>query len=311
MKIIHTIAEFRAYRRSRAGDGGDGEGERGGLAAFVPTMGALHEGHAALVRRARRMADYAGRGGKRGLALASIFVNPTQFGPGEDFGRYPRTLDADVQLLAHAGCDAVFVPSAAEMYPEIQEMSTGHALLGTSIDPGPLANILEGAIRPGHFRGVCTVVAKLLNIVEPSHLLLGQEDYQQQAVLRLMCAELNMPVEVVTCETVREADGLAMSSRNRYLSAEERGRAGAIYQALTWARDAYLSGEKGAALLEAGMEQRLVASGLLPQYAVVADARTLKRFRERSEGEVNAEGVLLIAAKLGATRLIDNMLLQG
>jgi pantoate--beta-alanine ligase len=120
-----------------------------------------------------------------------------------------------------------------------------------------------------------------------------------------------MPVEVVTCETVREADGLAMSSRNRYLSAEERGRAGAIYQALTWARDAYLSGEKGAALLEAGMEQRLVASGLLPQYAVVADARTLKRFRERSEGEVNAEGVLLIAAKLGATRLIDNMLLQG
>ncbi len=245
--------------------------------------------------------------------MASIFVNPTQFGPGEDFSRYPRTLEADVELLAAAGCDAVLVPSAQEIYPAIAGAAGDPSAGMIGIDPGPMAELWEGAMRggrAGHFRGVCTVVAKLLNIVEPTHLLLGQKDYQQQAILRQMCSDLNMPVAVVTCPTVREPDGLAMSSRNRYLSPDERGRAIAIYEAMTWAKESYAAGERQASLLEAGMEQRLLARGLVPQYAVVADADALRPFRESGAGRIEAPGVLLIAAKLGHTRLIDNMLLQ-
>jgi len=200
MKVIHTIAEFRAWRGAVGA----------GLTPFVPTMGALHEGHASLVRQARAMADTGGR------VIASIFVNPTQFGPAEDFSKYPRTLEADCQMLEAAGCDAVFVPSAGEMYgvPAGGTLNAATQMeSGVTVDPGPLGNVLDGAIRPGHFRGVCTVVAKLLNITQPSHLLLGQKDFQQQAILRRMCADLNMPVEVVTCPTLREVDGLAMSSR--------------------------------------------------------------------------------------------------
>jgi pantoate--beta-alanine ligase len=280
------------------------------LMPFVPTMGALHEGHASLVRAAREW--------PRAMVMASIFVNPTQFGPNEDFSRYPRTLEEDLKLLEKAGADAVFVPSAAEMYPALRMPKLGamegagsesrgsRELTDISIDPGPLAGVLEGAIRPGHFRGVCTVVAKLLNIVQPSHLLLGQKDFQQQAILRRMCRELDMPVEVVTCPTVREADGMAMSSRNRYLSAEERGRAVGLYEALTFAKAAYDLGERDARLLETGMRERLRARGLETQYAVVARAQTLALFGEEV---ITEPAVLLIAAKLGQTRLIDNMLL--
>jgi pantoate--beta-alanine ligase len=295
MKILHAIADFRAWRNVLP---------RQMLTPFVPTMGALHAGHASLVRQARAMAP-----SPAGAVVASIFVNPTQFGPHEDFAKYPRTLDADCALLAAAGCDAVLAPSADEMYPGIRELSTQQAALQTAVDPGPLANVLEGALRPGHFRGVCTVVAKLLSVVQPSHLLLGQKDFQQQAILRHMCADLNLPVEVVTCPTVREADGLAMSSRNRYLTPDERSRAVALWEALSWAKQAYQAGERRARELDAGMEERLVARHLVPQYALAAHARTLAPFRDTPAGLVESPVVLLLAAGLGATRLIDNLLL--
>jgi pantoate--beta-alanine ligase len=299
MNLLSTIAECRAWRRRLPA---------GPPTPFVPTMGALHEGHASLVRAARQIAGPSGAGGS---VLASIFVNPTQFGPREDFAKYPRTLDADCALLEAAGCDAVFVPSAEEMYPASangQAPDASQADAGVTVDPGPLGNVLEGAIRPGHFRGVCTVVAKLLGIVEPSHLLLGQKDFQQQAILRCMVADLNLPVEVVACPTMREPDGLAMSSRNRYLSPDQRPRAVALFEALTWAKGAHARGERQATVLDAGMEHRLLARGLVPQYALAADARTLRPFRDAG-GRVEPGGVLLIAAQLGATRLIDNMLL--
>jgi pantoate--beta-alanine ligase len=197
------------------------------------------------------------------------------------------------------------------MYPRLRAASTTALAEGTSIDPGPLASVLEGAIRPGHFRGVCTVVAKLLNIVEATHLLLGQKDFQQQAILRQMCEDLNMPVEVMTCPTIREPDGLAMSSRNRYLSPEERARAVALYEALAWAKRGYDSGERNAAALEAGMKQRLESRGLQVQYAVAAEPHTLQLWTTQSASRITGACVLLIAAKLGATRLIDNMFLQS
>jgi pantoate--beta-alanine ligase len=295
MKVLHAIAEFRSWRRTVPQDA---------LTPFVPTMGALHEGHASLVRAALKIADM---GPTHGAVLASIFVNPTQFGPHEDYSRYPRTLEADCTLLKAAGCDAVLVPSAEEMYGA----NAGESMRdGVSVEPGPLGAVLEGAIRPGHFRGVCTVVAKLLGIAQPSHLLFGQKDFQQQVILRRMVADLNMPVEVITCPTVRETDGLAMSSRNRYLSADERRRAVGLYEALTWAKAAYDRGECEAAVLDAGMQQRLIARGLGPQYALVAHRTTLAPCRETG-GMVDrqAGAVALIAAKLGATRLIDNVLL--
>jgi pantoate--beta-alanine ligase len=294
MNVLHSIAEFRTWRRSIS---------PAALMPFVPTMGALHEGHASLVRQARALAARPA-----GVVVASIFVNPTQFGPQEDFAKYPRTLEADCGLLAEAGCDAVFVPPAQEMYRGIRELNTQHAAAQASVDPGRLGMVLEGALRPGHFRGVCTVVAKLLNIVQPSHLLLGQKDFQQQAILRQMCADLNLPVEVVTCPTLREPDGLAMSSRNRYLSADERTRAVALWEALGGAKQAYEAGEREARVLDAGMEQCLAARGLIPQYALAAHAQTLVPFREAPGGRVEPPAVLLVAAKLGGTRLIDNLL---
>lgn len=280
LEVFGTVEGFRAYRR----------GVRG-LVAFVPTMGALHEGHASLVREARRMA------GAEGVVAASIFVNPTQFGPHEDYARYPRTLEADLELLQANGCDAVFTPTPEVMYPP-----AGAGVV--TVDPGVLGTVLEGAIRPGHFRGVCTVVAKLLGIVCPDKLVMGQKDYQQNAVLRAMIRDLNMPVEHVEVPTVREADGLAMSSRNRYLSPEERSRAVAIYRALAWARHAWAGGNRDADALGEGMRERIDAAGLATQYAVVAHADTLEVLAG-VQGEVPA--VLLVAAKLGGTRLIDNM----
>ncbi len=253
-------------------------------------MGALHEGHGSLVRMARQVAD------KDGIVAASIFVNPTQFGPNEDFHKYPRPFELDVANLTRWGADAVFAPASDEMYP------AGTAM---TVDPGPLGDVLEGAIRPGHFRGVCTVVAKLLNIVQPSALILGQKDFQQQLILRQMVADLNMPVEVITAPTLREPDGLAMSSRNRYLSPDERARAGAIYAALCWARQQYQSGVQAAATLESGMRERMLQAGMDVQYAVACHAETLTPLTAL----VQPPCVLLIAAKLGTTRLIDNLVL--
>jgi pantoate--beta-alanine ligase len=298
VKVCHNIIEFRPWRRSIEG---------ALLVPFVPTMGALHDGHASLVRQARQIA------GAQGKVAASIFVNPTQFRPGEDFNKYPRTLEADLKILEAAGCDGVFVPSAQEMYPphlaKTRETRDGSG--GVSIDPGDMTNVLEGAIRPGHFRGVCTVVAKLLNITEPTHLLLGQKDFQQQAILRRMCADLNMPVKVVTCTTVREPDGLAMSSRNRYLSAEERSRATALYEALTWVKGQYDGGVRRPLELEAGMRSFIEARGLTLQYAIIVEPESLCRWQDIGAGEIAGDAVALIAAKLGATRLIDNMVLTS
>jgi pantoate--beta-alanine ligase len=314
MKVLHTIEAYRAWRKNIPVEL---------VAPFVPTMGALHEGHASLVRQARALADRPPAPAK--AVIASIFVNPTQFGPQEDFAKYPRTLAADCAVLEAAGCDAVFVPSGAEMYPSGQSVAAAasvgsgnlpnaasqNALL-TTVDPGPMGDILAGAPvggRPGHFRGVCTVVAKLLLITQPTHLLLGQKDFQQQAILRRMCADLNFPLEVVTCPTLRESDGLAMSSRNRYLSPEERARAPALFEALALAKTHIDRGERSAAVLDAAMHTHLTHRGLFPQYALTADAQTLTPFRDLPQQSIVAPAVLLIAARLGTTRLIDNMLL--
>jgi len=312
MNVFRTIQSYREWRKNLPVEL---------VAPFVPTMGALHDGHASLVRQARSLADAAPAPGK--AVIASIFVNPTQFGPQEDFAKYPRTLDSDLALLATAGCDAVFVPAATEMYPPVQNIPPDAArdnapnaasqnALMTTIDPGPMADLLEGAPvggRPGHFRGVCTVVAKLLLITQPTHLLLGQKDFQQQAILRRMCADLNFPLDVVTCPTLREADGLAMSSRNRYLSPEERSRAPAIHEALMRAKDLHDRGERSAAALDAIMQEHLSRRGFVVQYALVAHAQTLIPFHQAPSQTVTAPAVLLIAARLGATRLIDNLLL--
>jgi pantoate--beta-alanine ligase len=280
MDVCNTISAIRQYRQSAGGK----------PVVFVPTMGALHEGHGSLVRLARQ------RAGPHGIVAASIFVNPTQFGPQEDFHKYPRPFDLDVVNLTQWGADVVFAPVPEEMYP------AGTAI---TVDPGPLGDVLEGAIRPGHFRGVCTVVAKLLNIVQPSMMILGQKDFQQQLILRRMISDLNMPVEVMTAPTLREPDGLAMSSRNRYLSAEQRGKAGAIYSALHWAGQQYRSGVQAAVTLESGMRDRLLGAGLEVQYALACHAETLAPLIP----VVHAPCVLLIAAKLGTTRLIDNLVL--
>lgn len=277
MNICKTISEFRQYRHSAAGK-----------VIFVPTMGALHEGHGSLVRMARRLA------GPDGIVAASIFVNPTQFGPHEDFHKYPRPIEQDLANLTAWDANVVFCPSAEEIYPP------GHV---TSIDPGELGTVLEGAIRPGHFRGVCTVVAKLLGIVEPAAMILGQKDFQQQLILKHMVRDLNMPVEIITAPTLREPDGLAMSSRNRYLSPDQRACAGSIYQALSWATHQYKSGVRDAAALEAGMSERITQAGLEAQYALACHAETLEVYRQT----VGTPGVFLIAAKLGTTRLIDNV----
>ena len=280
MNICKTISEFRQYRHSAAGN----------KVIFVPTMGALHEGHGSLVRMARRLA------GADGIVAASIFVNPTQFGPHEDFHKYPRPFERDLANLATWEADVVFSPSPEEMY------GPGNNI---SIDPGPLGTVLDGTIRAGHFRGVCTVVAKLLGIVEPAAIILGQKDFQQQLILRHMVRDLNMPVEVVTAPTMREPDGLAMSSRNRYLSPDQRMRAGNIYQALGWARDQYNGGMRDAGVLEAGMSEHITQAGLEVQYALACHAETLEVYRQ----DVVAPCVFLVAAQLGTTRLIDNLVI--
>jgi pantoate--beta-alanine ligase len=259
----------------------------GETVALVPTMGALHEGHLALVDRARALAD---------RVVVSIFVNPLQFGPGEDLERYPRDLARDLTLAAGRGVDLVFAPSAAEMYP-----------LGApevSVVPGPMAERLCGASRPGHFRGVLTVVAKLFGIVAPDVAVFGQKDYQQAALLRRMVEDLDIPVRIDVAPTVREADGLAMSSRNVYLSNDERARALALPRALERCGALFAAGERDADALRAALHSALAASGVDPEYAEVADPATLEPVRRAVPGTV-----CLVAARIGATRLIDNAVL--
>jgi len=255
-------------------------------------MGALHEGHRSLMRRARQEV------GPDGAVVVSIFVNPTQFGPGEDLDRYPRTLDADLEACAAEGVDVVFTPSVEEMYPDSGDRAQSRSV---TVEPGPLGAVLEGASRPGHFAGVLTVVAKLFGLVRPDVAVFGEKDYQQLALIRRMATDLCLGVEVVGAETVREPDGLAMSSRNRYLDTEARREALYLSQALFAARGAAHRGAQ-AALDTARAELR--KSHLVDLDYVEVTAPDL--------GPAPATGParMLIAARVGTTRLIDNIALE-
>ncbi|HVS03641.1 MAG TPA: pantoate--beta-alanine ligase [Thermoanaerobaculia bacterium] len=261
---------------------------RGERIAFVPTMGALHDGHLSLVR--------LGRGAARRL-VASVFVNPTQFGPGEDFARYPRTPERDAELLAAAGCDLLFLPAVEGLY------RPGHA---TFVEPAGAAEGLEGACRPGHFRGVATVVLQLLELVRPDLAVFGDKDAQQLAVVRQLVRDLHLPVEILAGATVREADGLALSSRNEYLSADERRAATVLYRALCAGRDAAAAGAPPAAV-RVRMRAVLTAQPLAEvEYAEVVDAVS---FRPLAQWTGRA-AVLPLAVRLGGTRLIDNLRIE-
>jgi pantoate--beta-alanine ligase len=256
---------------------------------LVPTMGALHEGHASLLRAAR--AD-------GGLAVASIFVNPTQFGPAEDLSQYPRAIERDLEICRREGVGLVFAPSAAEMYP---------AGFATTVHVAGMTDKMCGALRPGHFGGVCTVVAKLLNIVLPDVAYFGEKDAQQLAIIRQMVKDLNSPVEIRGCPTVRDPDGLALSSRNVHLSPTERRQALALSASLAEAREAVRAGERDAGRLAEGVRQRLkAAEGVDLQYVAVVDPDTLEDLTQVADTVLVA-----VAAKVGATRLIDNVLLRG
>lgn len=255
-----------------------------GTLALVPTMGALHSGHLALIAEAKRRAD---------KVVATIFVNPTQFAPGEDLDRYPRREEQDAQMLEQAGCDLLWMPSVDAIYPQ------GFA---TTIHVSGVSERWEGEARPGHFDGVATVVAKLLLGVRPDVAVFGEKDFQQLAVIRRMVADLNIPVEIVGLPTVREDDGLALSSRNAYLSEDERGRAATLQKALAEARDAIRGGEDvGSALRKS--KQALIDAGFLKiDYVALVDAANLEPL-EKPHGEMR----LIAAATIGMTRLIDNI----
>lgn len=254
--------------------------------AFVPTMGNLHAGHGDLVTRARKLAD---------RVIVSIFVNPMQFGPNEDFAQYPRTPAEDADLLSNLGADALFIPDAADIYPEGFEHST-------FIDVPGLTDILCGAFRPGHFRGVATVVAKLFNLVAPDLAVFGEKDFQQLMVIRHMVADLCMPIEIIGAPTVRESDGLAMSSRNRYLSAADRAAAPAIFKALTAAIDRLKAGDRDFGAIERGGGESLATAGFQLDYFAVRDVANLQ-----TPTPATRECVVLTAARIGKARLIDNL----
>lgn len=259
------------------------EGKRIG---FVPTMGFLHEGHGALIRQSAARCD---------VTVVSIFVNPTQFGPSEDLANYPRDLERDQNLCLEAGTTVLFLPEVAEVYP------TGFQ---THVEPGRLAEPLCGRFRPGHFRGVATVVAKLFNMVEPDLAFFGQKDFQQTVVIRRLARDLNLPVDVVVVPTVREADGLALSSRNTYLDEDARRRALTLSQGLLAAKTAFEAGERAVAQLVALARAPLAGVDSV-QYLELVDAQTL----EPLQGEVDRTVSLCVAAYVGSTRLIDNVLL--
>ncbi len=266
--------------------------ESGRRVGLVPTMGALHTGHARLIERCHSQS---------GITIVSIFVNPTQFGPSEDFSRYPRALEDDLKVCEASGASVVFAPSVQTMYPS--------ALESTFVEVPLLSNILEGASRPGHFRGVATVVLKLFEIVRPDLACFGQKDYQQQLVIRRMVADLHLGVEIDTCPTIREEDGLAMSSRNRYLNADERKGAGVLFCALENARTACTAGEQDAGQVRQILRETIESEPLARlDYAEVASAETLEPLAHFEQG---TRAVALLAVRFGSTRLIDNMLLKG
>ena len=280
MKVVRLISEMQAIAQ---------QARRKGLSiGFVPTMGALHEGHASLVRRARRESD---------VVVVSIFVNPLQFGPKEDFKKYPRARAKDLSLLRREKADVVFMPSAPALYPEN---------FSTQIRVPPLDSILEGAFRPGHFQGVATVVAKLVNVVLPSRVYVGQKDYQQVRVIRRMIEDLNVPARLIACATVRELDGLALSSRNRYLSKKEREEAVKIHQALFLGRE-LIAGKimlESRSLIKRLSQIFLKIPGCKIDYVAVADPETLEPMKH-----IRRPVLLAAAVRIGKTRLIDNIVI--
>jgi pantoate--beta-alanine ligase len=278
MQVVRTIAECRAQRAQMSRK----------KVAFVPTMGALHAGHVALLETARKNA---------GAVVASIFVNPTQFGPREDYQKYPRPIEEDLAKCEAAGVDLVFSPSAEEMYrPDVPDVV---------VDVPALTTVLEGKHRPGHFKGVCQVVAKLFNIVRPGVAYFGQKDYQQLRVLSAMVDALDMPVDVRGVPTVRDPDGLAMSSRNQYLSPQERERALSISRALGIGEGEFKSGVRQTNRLIATMQHVLLEQHLSIDYVAAVDAYTLKPVEV-----IGGPTVLAIAARVGTTRLIDNVIVN-
>jgi pantoate--beta-alanine ligase len=284
---LHAIADVRQQVRAWK--------QAGQRVALVPTMGNLHEGHLSLVRLAKQRAD---------RVVVSVFVNPTQFGPNEDFASYPRTLTADQILLQEGGCDVLFAPTAAEMYPQAPSLT---------VDVGTIGTILCGAIRPGHFNGVAGVVAKLFLIAEPDLAVFGEKDFQQLLVIRKLVRELNFAVEIVGAPTIREANGLARSSRNQYLSADERALARVIYATLLQMRD-MRAAQQSLDVVQSYALSALEGAGLKPDYAVIRDAESLELIEKESQVARNAvdkqeskSEVALIAARLGKARLIDNL----
>jgi pantoate--beta-alanine ligase len=283
MKIIRSIDELMSLRTAfRA---------QGRTVGLVPTMGALHEGHIALLKRARHLCD---------VSVMSVFVNPTQFGPGEDFEKYPRPFDADCDMAEKNGCDVVFAPLPQDMYPK-------H--FATFVTVEGITGRLCGAARPGHFRGVTTVVMKFFNIVSPDIAVFGQKDAQQAIVLRRMGEDLNCPVRIVVEPTVREKDGLAMSSRNRYLTESERLQAATLFKGLSAALQLYETGERSALLLrEATCSACRFAPLLVPEYVEIVDVKTLEPLVTVDDGALIA---VAARTKETGTRLIDNIVLGG
>jgi len=262
---------------------------KGKTVGLVPTMGALHAGHMSLVKACREEND---------VTVVSLFVNPTQFAPGEDLERYPRDIEGDMQTLEEAGVDTLFMPEAAAVYPEG---------FSTTVKVGGLSEKLCGAFRPGHFDGVATVVTKLLNMALPTRAYFGAKDYQQSLIIRRLVEDLNIPVEIAVLPTVRDEDGLAMSSRNAYLGADERRAAGAIYRALANSKDMIEDGTRDASAIETFMKDTLAKEALITevQYAGVYDPKTLD-----DVSAITGEVLLAVAVKLSSTRLIDNMLVK-
>lgn len=272
-EVRHSVADARREHKS---------------VALVPTMGALHAGHLSLVSAACQRADYV---------IVSVFVNPTQFGPGEDYESYPRDLQHDMELLGAEGANAVFAPSAAEMY------APGASV---TVDPGPLGSLWEGATRPTHFAGVCTVVSKLFAVVQPDLAFFGEKDYQQLQIVKRLARDLDFPVRVVGCPIVREPDGLALSSRNVYLSPAERTAATVLYRALRTAETLALDGERDARVLAEAMHGTIAEELLATlDYADVVDALSLEPARTLGGAPARA----IVAARVGRTRLIDNLAL--
>lgn len=277
MKIENSIQGVRAALNQAR--------KAGKSIAFVPTMGNLHSGHIALVLNAKRRADFV---------VSSVFVNPTQFGVNEDFASYPRTLDSDANLLAEAECDILFAPNAEEMYPDGRQQATTVQVAG-------ITEFLCGASRPGHFTGVATVVTKLLNIIQPDMALFGEKDYQQLAVIRRLVTELCIPTNIIAIPTHRADDGLALSSRNGYLSIDEREKAPLIYQTLTQLQSAIVSGQRDYASLAHAASSHLNKCGFKTDYVEIRAANL------DSATENDSDLVILVAAYLGKTRLIDNL----